>query len=255
MTDWDPEQYNRFAAERRLPFDTLLSLVEPVPGGRAVDLGCGPGPLTVDLHRHLAAAETVGIDDSPAMLAEAAACAGDGVSFEHGDLATWDGGGRQWDLVTASASLQWVPDHEGVLARWTAALKPGGQLAVQVPANADHVSHQVIHEVLADFGTSIPDPVARNVRKPEQYAELLDELGYEQQHVRLQVFGHHLPSSASVVEWVKGTSLVRVRKVVDEETYERFLAEYTARLLERLGERSPYFYGFKRILFWGRRPA
>lgn len=253
MADWDPEQYNRFAAERRQPFDTLLSLLTPVPGGRAVDLGCGPGPLTVDLHRHLGAAETIGLDDSPAMLDEAAACAGDGVSFEHGDLAAWDGGGRAWDVVSASASLHWVPDHESVLRRWTSALADGGQLAVQVPKNDDHASHQVIREVLADHGIEIPDPVTKNVLAPEDYAQLLDDLGYREQHVRLQVFAHHLPSSESVVEWVKGTSLNRVRKVVDAEVYERILAEYRTRLLARLGDRSPYFYGFKRILFWGRR--
>jgi trans-aconitate 2-methyltransferase len=253
MADWDPEQYARFAAERRQPFDALLSLLAPVPGGRAVDLGCGPGPLTVDLHRHLGAAETVGIDDSPAMLEQAAALAGGGVSFEPGDLAGWDGGGRTWDVVSASASLQWVPDHEAVLRRWTGALGDGGQLAVQVPKNDDHLSHQVIHEVLERFGASIPDPVAQNVLRPEDYADLLDDLGYREQHVRLQVFGHHLQSPAAVVEWVKGTSLLRVRKVVDEETYGRFLAEYRTTLLARLGDRSPYFYGFKRILFWARR--
>jgi trans-aconitate 2-methyltransferase len=253
VTDWDPQQYSRFADERRQPFDTLLSLLTPVPGGRAVDLGCGPGPLTVDLHHHLGAAETVGVDDSAAMLGEAAACAGEGVSFEHGDLAAWDGSGRTWDVVAASASLQWVPDHEAVLRRWTGALADGGQLAVQVPANADHVSHETIHEVLDLFGADIPDPVARNVLPPETYAEVLDDLGYREQHVRLQVFGHHLGSTADLVEWVKGTSLVRVRKVVDEPTYDRFLAEYRRRLLDRLGDRSPYFYAFKRILLWARR--
>ena len=36
--------------------------------------------------------------------------------------------------------------------------------------------------------------------------------------------------------------------------YEAFLDRYRARLLEVLGDRSPYFYAFKRILFWGRLP-
>lgn len=253
MADWDPEQYNRFAAERRMPFDVLLSLLAPVPGGRAVDLGCGPGPLTVDLHRHLGAAGTVGVDSSPAMLRDAAEHAGDGVSFVSGDLATWEGDGLLWDVVTASASLQWVPDHEGVLRRWASAVADGGQLAVQVPKNDDHPSHVVIHEVLHSMGLDIPDPVSRHVLRPEDYAEILDDLGFAEQHVRLQVFPHHLPSSADVVEWVKGTSLNRVRAVVDEPLYDRFLAEYRHRLRERLGDRTPYFYGFKRILFWARR--
>src|SRR5262249_33309166 len=71
-----PEVYARFAAERRRPFDDLLALVAPIPGGGAVDLGCGPGELTRELHRRVGAAETVGIDSSPAMLEKAAPLAG-----------------------------------------------------------------------------------------------------------------------------------------------------------------------------------
>ena len=32
-----------------------------------------------------------------------------------------------------------------------------------------------------------------------------------------------------------------------------FVEAYRARLLSVLGDRSPYFYPFKRILLWGRR--
>src|SRR5437764_415291 len=56
-----------------------------------------------------------------------------------------------------------------------------------------------------------PDPVL-SVLRPEQYASVLDRLGYAEQHVRLQVYGHRLASSAEVVEWVRGTSLVRFRE-------------------------------------------
>src|SRR4029453_18254794 len=73
---WDPERYGRFAAERAAPFHDLLSLVRPVPGGRVVDLGCGGGELTAELHRRLEAAETLGLDSSAAMLEGASAPAG-----------------------------------------------------------------------------------------------------------------------------------------------------------------------------------
>ena len=105
-----------------------------------------------------------------------------------------------------------MPDHAAVLARWTAALRPGGQLAVQVPANAYHARRtRVAHEVAgrepyrAAFGADGPpaDPVATNVLEPEEYATLLYDLGFERQHVRLQVYGHVLASSADVVEWLK----------------------------------------------------
>ena len=74
------------------------------------------------------------------------------------------------------------------------------------------------------------------------------------QHVRLQVYGHHLGSTADVVEWVKGTSLTRFATRMDAGTFEAFVERYRTRLLEVLGERSPYLYTFKRILFWGRLP-
>ncbi len=77
--DWNPEQYGRFRDERARPFFDLLDLVQPRPGMRVVDLGCGTGELTRELHRRLSARETIGIDNSPAMLAKSAAFAGDGL--------------------------------------------------------------------------------------------------------------------------------------------------------------------------------
>ena len=256
---WDPGQYERFAAERAQPFWDLAALVEEGPIERAVDLGCGTGALTAELVRRRRIADMVGIDSSPAMLAEAAARSGPGMRFEAGDIRSWTAD-RSCDLVLSNAALQWVPDHQGVVTRWWAAVAPGGQLAVQIPANADHASHRVAAEVAgtepfrsAMGGTPPPDPVATNVLAPEQYAILLDHLGAERQHVRLQVYGHVLARSADVVEWVKGTSLTRFTNVLPAELHDAFVAAYTERLLAVLGERSPFFYPFKRILFWGRK--
>ena len=66
---WKPELYGRFAAERRRPFEDLLALVAPIPGGRAVDLGCGPGPLTRVVHQRTGAASTVGRNDLRMLMA------------------------------------------------------------------------------------------------------------------------------------------------------------------------------------------
>jgi trans-aconitate 2-methyltransferase len=257
---WDPAQYGKFAAERAQPFWDLVGLVErDRPIRRAVDLGCGSGELTAAAVERLQVEQTVAVDSSPAMLAAAEPHARPGLRFELGDLATWTSRGDH-DLVLANASLQWVPDHVAVLTRWWAALAPGGQLAVQVPANADHPSHRVAAEVAATEpfrsamgGSPPPDPVARNVLVPEQYAVLLDHLGARRQHVRLQVYGHQLASSGDVVEWVKGTSLTRFVDVLPEDLQEPFVDDYRRRLLEAIGDTSPYFYPFKRILFWGRR--
>ncbi len=246
---WDPQQYGRFAAERDLPFFDLLGLVRPAAQPSVVDLGCGDGRLTAAAHERLGARATLGIDSSPSMLEGAPQVAG--LTFAPGDIGTWTASGEH-ELVMANSSLHWVPDHAAVLGRWRAAVAPGGQLAVQLPANADHASHTVLADIVDELGLQVdPDPVAVNVVRPEQYAQILDDLGAVEQHVRLQVYAHHLPSTADVVEWVKGTTLTRVRKAVDDDTYEGFLARYRERLLAAVGDRSPYPYLFKRIHLWG----
>lgn len=251
---WDPEQYNRFAAEREQPFWDLCGLLEPVERPAVVDLGCGDGRLTAELHQRLEARATIGIDSSPSMLAEAHPRATSHLHFVEGDLATWEADGM--DVVFSNAALHWVGDHAGVLDWWRNSLAPGGQLAVQMPANADHPSHNVARDLAAEWlGPDAPaDPVHDHVRGPEHYAALLFDLGFARQHVRLQVYAHVLESSSDVVEWVKGTSLTRFKGVLDPDQYERFLVEYRRRLVDALGERRPFFYPFKRILLWGRAP-
>ena len=260
---WDPGQYLKFGAERARPFFDLLELVTPVPGGEVVNLGCGSGELTAHLHTHTRARRTVGIDSSPAMLAEARRKAGDGLTFELGDIAALDGGDRL-DVVFSNAALHWVPDHPRLLARLRAALRPGGQVAVQVPANGDHPSHALVTEVADEspFREAIDAAAARSgpdspasVLTPGQYAELLDEMGFVEQHVRLQVYGHHLASTGDVVEWTKGTTLTRYERLLPPELFEAFVTRYRRRLLKVVGDHAPYFYAFKRILFRGRLPA
>lgn len=261
-SDWDPSQYRRFDAERSAPFWDLVELAERGqtagrPLGRMVDLGCGDGELSVAAADRLGARDLLGIDSSPAMIGQTGRWSSPSRRFTLGDIATWTSAGDV-DLVFANASLQWVPDHPAVLARWRAALAPGGQLAVQVPTNGDHPSHLTIDEVahtapfVGAFADGPPtDPVADNVLPPEAYALQLDDLGFVRQHVRLQVYVHHLESTASIVEWVRGTTLNRIFAALPAELHEPFVDAYRAALLARLGERSPYVYTFKRILLWG----
>ena len=251
---WDPGQYERFKQERTAPFEDLLALVRPVPGGRVVDLGCGTGELTARLHAHSQAADTLGVDSSTAMLAQAEAFVTEGLRFEPGDLRSFAG---DVDVVFANAALQWVPDHPALLAQLTASLRRGGQLAVQVPANHDHPSHTIAAEIGAEFGLD-PGERFHSVLAPEEYATILDRLGFVEQHVRLQVYGVALPATDGVIEWVKGTRLTEIRsRLGDDAAYERFLARYRECLLEALGDPAgdqPYFYAFKRILLWAQRP-
>jgi len=255
--DWSPAQYERFKDERSRPFFDLLALVEPRPATRVVDLGCGTGELTREMHRRLGAAETLGVDSSVAMLAKTSAFAGGGLTFARGDIADFsDAAG--FDLVFSNAALQWLPDHERLFARVAALVRPGGQIAVQMPANFDHPSHVVADEVAREpeFRAALGGHERRApVLAPESYAALLHRLGFRAQHVRLQVYAHELSSRDEVVEWVRGTLLTDYQKRLAPSEFERFLARYREALLPRLADERPFFYPFKRVLLWGRKPA
>jgi trans-aconitate 2-methyltransferase len=253
--DWNPEQYGRFRDERARPFFDLLDLVQPRPAMRVVDLGCGTGELTRELHRRLAARETIGVDNSPAMLARSAVFAGDGLRFEQGDIGAFAIEG-DFDLVFSNAALHWIPDHEALLPRLAAALMETGQLAVQVPANDDYPSHSTAVEVAREtpFREALGGHVRQSpVQPPEVYATLLHRLGFREQHVRLQVYAHELESREAVVEWVRGSVLTDYQRRLPAELWPRFLERYGERLLPQLEDTRPFFYPFKRVLFWGAR--
>ena len=222
---------------------------------RVVDLGCGTGELTRVLHEQLRARETIGIDSSETMLAKSAAYAGDGLRFEQGDIAQFHPN-HEYDLIFSNAALHWLPNHEALLTRLTGGLRPGGQLAFQVPANDDHPTHVVaaalarespFREAMGGYSRQWPNLTAVG------YAQLLDHLGYQEQVVRMQVYVHHLPSRDDVVEWVKGSLLTDYEQRLTPELFQQFLARYRERLLAKLDDRRPYIYPFQRILCWRKR--
>ncbi len=242
---WNPEQYERFKDERRQPFRDLVALVEHRPRMRVVDLGCGTGELTRELHQHLSAEETIGIDNSETMLLKTSAFGADMLRFEKGDIEAFVTD-RPYDLIFSNAALHWVPDHETLFTRLASFLTPHGQLAVQMPANDDHPSHAIAAETAESFGA---EARRDHLLAPDQYARLLYRLGFRRQHVRLQVYGYELESSRDVVEWVRGTLLTDYERRLGDQ-FPRFVDQYADRLMRVIGDHRPYFYTYKRILMW-----
>ncbi len=252
---WNPNQYNRFQDERSKPFHDLLALVQPIPGGRAIDLGCGTGELTKVMHERVQARATIGLDNSETMLDKSAAFAGRGLTFKLGTILRF-APRTPFDLIFSNAALQWVDDHELLFERLAAGLAAGGQLAVQMPLNHDHASHVVADAVAGEepFATALKGYVRRvPVETPEWYAEKLDALGFAEMNVRMQVYPQHLGGPEDVVEWVKGTYLTDYQSRMPAELFPAYLARYSERLLAVLADRRPYFYPYKRLLLWGRK--
>jgi len=153
--------------------------------------------------------------------------------------------------IFSNAALQWVPDHQELLPRLLRSLRPGGQIAVQVPANHDHVSHRLAAEIAGEepFRAALGGYVRVSpVLAVEDYAALFYHLGLSDLVCFTKVYAHVLSSPSDVIEWVKGTLLTAYETRLPAALFASFLARYQEKLLAALGDEQPYFYAFKRTL-------
>lgn len=208
---WNPQQYELFEKQRARPFFDLVSRIDVERPRRVVDLGCGTGALTATLAERWPEAEVVGLDSSPEMLEKASVHASDhpNLSFRLGDIAEWQPAPGD-EVIVSNAALQWVPRHNDLLTRWFAALAPGAQLAVQLPANSDSPSQLLLRE-LADEppwaaelrGLKIVNELVGTV---DDYLALAFDAGVAVEAWET-VYEHVLPGEDPVLEWVAGTRL------------------------------------------------
>lgn len=245
---WNPEQYHRFQADRFAPFDDLLGLVKIRSGLRVVDLGCGTGELTRRLADALPGSEVTGVDSSPEMLERANALAGGRLRFELGSIEAAEG---SWDLVFSHAAIHWVDDHRALVPRLFSLVRPGGQLAVQLPSNHTHPAHTLITEVAAEepYLSALGGWHRRSpVLNVGEYAGLLYESGGGEITVFEKVYPSLLENSDALAEWTRGTTLVPYLERLPEQLKEPFMGRYRERL-RALHPDGPVFYPFRRTLF------
>jgi SAM-dependent methyltransferase len=105
------------------------------PGLRLLDIGCGPGTITVDLAKLIAPGETVGLDreERPLVAARATAAEQDvrNVGFAVGDIYQIDFPRASFDVVHAHQVLQHLTDPVAGLVEMGRVCAPGGLVAAR----------------------------------------------------------------------------------------------------------------------------
>jgi len=235
-TRWDPTQYLRFGDERTRPAIELLARI-PHPAPRiVVDVGCGPGNITRLLAERWPAADVVGVDHSPQMLA-AAAAEPSRVRWVEADAYDWQPSAPV-DVLFSNATLQWLHGHETLLPRLLGNVAPGGRLAIQMPLNWAAPSHRLMRETLADGGPGgcpLGTPELRAsldvpwVAEPERYFDILAHVAADID-IWETTYLHVLAGDDPVVEWVKGTGLRPILRGLGEDERATFLGAYARRL-------------------------
>lgn len=155
------------------------------PGGIALDVGCGPGPVTASLARAVGPSGlALGVDISEPMLARAVrAESSPQTGFLRADAQALPLRDDAVDAVTSIAVLQLIPDPAAALAEMGRVLRPGGRLAVMVPT-AGRAAR--LWRMLPNTGAHVFDE--------DELGDILEEHGFTS--VRIKNVG--------TIQWVRG---------------------------------------------------
>lgn len=236
---WDPGQYMNFADERSRPFFDLAGRIGATSPRSVVDLGCGPGQLTVSLAERWPDASVLGIDSSADMIAaanrmtgiEAGAVGRGALTFRVQDVRDWQAD-EPVDVIISNAVLQWVPGHRELLPRWAGWLADGGWLAFQLPGNFDQPSHSIVRELVASdrwHATLADVELNRQSGDPGAYLDLLarERLAVDAWET---TYLHILTGPDPVTEWYKGTGLRPVLNALGPAESAEFVSQYSDRV-------------------------
>src|SRR6218665_2447447 len=153
--------------------EDVLKLLDPQPGERILDVGCGTGDLTQLIAQ--AGAKPVGIDNSAAMI-ETASARFPGVEFKLADAADFHFE-ESFDAIFSNAALHWVRNMESAVICMTRALRHGGRFVVEMGGKGN-IAHLTagIAEAVREVAYVEPDH-GRHYPSIAEYSTLLEKHG------------------------------------------------------------------------------
>jgi SAM-dependent methyltransferase len=104
------------------------------PGTSLLDVGCGPGSITIDLASRVAPGLTVGVDADGGVIGQAVEAAGRvgvEIGFRVADVRRLDVADGSFDVVHAHQLLQHLADPVGALREMRRVCRPGGLVAAR----------------------------------------------------------------------------------------------------------------------------
>jgi trans-aconitate methyltransferase len=157
----------------------VVDMLDPKPGERILDLGCGTGHLTHEIAARGAA--VIGVDSSPEMIAQARAQF-PAINFQLVDARTMQFD-EPFDAVFSNATLHWIHEAEQVVRCIAEALKPGGRFVAEFggKGNVAAIQAGIRHGLLTlgiDEATVFPIWYFPGIA---EYSQLLENNGLEAQ--------------------------------------------------------------------------
>jgi len=237
MPDWDPNLYLQFSAQRARPATDLITQITLENPKRIVDLGCGTGNSTEQLHRRWPQAELTGVDNSNEMLSLARAGHPEWQWIES-SVETWSPNSA-FDLVFSNACLHSVPEHGQLFPRLLNYLAKGGALAVQMP-NSHHLPAHVLMKEVANDPTAPWATILAgasetyHVQPPSFYYDALRKTA-SRVNIWQSEYLQIMDGPKAILDWVRSTAMRRytvplpndeMRRLFEQCCLDRFREAY-----------------------------
>ena len=246
---WNPQQYLAFADHRLRPVIDLLARIPAEAPARVTDLGCGAGNATKLLQQKWPDARITGVDSSPEMMARARRESPD-IDWVDADIATWQAADPP-DVLFSNAALHWLGEHETLFPALARQVRPGGALAIQMPANFGAPSHTVATAVMQDprWRPYIdPAVLPPGTREPAFYYDLLRPIVRALDIWSIEYL-QVLQGEDPVAGFTKGSLLPPILESLPEAERTPFEDEYKARLRDAYPKRpdGATLFPFRRL--------
>lgn len=220
---WNPTAYAEVGAFVPALGAGVLDWLDPQPGERILDLGCGDGQLTAKIAS--SGAEVAGVDASPAMV-ESARRRGIDARLGNAESLPFH---AEFDAVFSNAALHWVRDQDAMMAGVHRALKPGGRFVAEMGGHGNIAAIRVaLIAVLEKYGFSGREDGVNYYPTPQVYAARLAAHGFSVEQI--QLIPRPTPLPAGMAAW-----LVTFRRGVLEsipEEHREAVIQDTVALLE-----------------------
>ena len=192
---WDAADYARvgsFVAELGA---AALDLLDPKPGERILDIGCGEGTLTKKIMAR--GATVLGIDASPEMIAAARANGVDALLLAAEDMQFF----AEFDAAFSNATLHWILHKEQAARAIFRALKSGARFAGEMGGEGNIARlQQTVDEEMILRGYAPPVEAHNWYPAPEDFAAIYEAAGFREIDARL--IQRPTPLAHGVAAWV-----------------------------------------------------
>jgi SAM-dependent methyltransferase len=179
--EWKADRYARHAHFVPALGQPVLDLLDPHPGERILDLGCGDGLLTEKIAT--AGAVVVGVDGAADMIAAAQKRGLDARVMDGLNLSFI----TEFDAVFSNAALHWMKsDPDAVISGVRRALKPGGRFVAEMGGHGCVAAITVaIIAVLERYGEDVKAAIPWYFPTVDDYRTRLERGGITVEYIEL----------------------------------------------------------------------